>query len=283
MIAKVIVWAPDRGTAIRLAKRTLAATTVLGVGTNQEFLGRCLSHPGFLDKNYTTGFIENYRSDLFHYIEEDYERLAAQISLFLKYCADMERKISKNGAFRSIGSNFRIQSMDKSNVKGDHIIIGNKAFIVQYSPHRDDKFETVQVWQVQEEKITEKQKKRFLNKAGGALVQRYYSAMLGRENVRTMEISIVHAKVQRRGTAWDEWIEGDVTFQIDGAVKTEYLATEGDWRNRDDVAQIVWLHAPELCAGVKGVRRNLLAFAGRLDERSSGSAAELGITFLSWR
>lgn len=65
MIAKIIVWAPDRGAAIRLAKRVLAGTTVLGLCTNQAFLGRCLAHPGFLDKDYTTGFIEMYKEDLF--------------------------------------------------------------------------------------------------------------------------------------------------------------------------------------------------------------------------
>jgi acetyl/propionyl-CoA carboxylase alpha subunit len=277
MISKIVVWAPDRNAAIRLAKRILASTTVLGVGTNQEFLGRCLAHPGFLDKNYTTAFIETYKDDLFKSVEEDNERIAVQTSMFLKYCADMERKTSRNGAFSSISSKFRVQTMDRANVKADHITIGSRSYIVQYLPQRGDSTDVVQVWETHEQKVDDKAKGRFLNKAGGLLVHRYYAAMTPPAQVRTMDISIVHAALRRRGKVLEEWLEGDVTFQLDRAVKTVFVATEGDWHSRDDAAQVVWLHVPELCAGIKTTRRGLLTFAGRLDERSSGSAAKLGI------
>ena len=279
MIAKIVVWANDRGSAIRLAKRVLASTTVLGLGTNQEFLGRCLSHHGFLDKNYTTGFIERYKEDLFQSLEEDNERIAVQTSMFFKYCADKERRGNRNGgAFKSISSKFRVQSMDRTNVKADHITIGTKTYIVQYLPQRDDSTDIVQVWQTHDAvKVDDKAKGRFLNKAGGMLVHRYYSAMTPPpEGVRTMQVSIIKATLRRRGKVLDEWIEGDITFQLDGSIKTVFVATEGDWHSHDDTAQIVWLHVPELCAGIKSTRRGILTFAGRLDERSTGSAAELG-------
>lgn len=282
MIAKIVVWAPDRSSAIRLAKRVLAGTTVLGLGTNQEFLGRCLSHPGFLDKNYTTGFIEQYSEDLFRQSLEGDEKIAVQSSMVLKYCADMERKVSRNGsAFKSISSHFRVQTMDRANVKADHITVGHNSYIVQYLPSRSSGgVERVQVWRTpSEHKLDEATKKRFLNKSGGTLVHRYYEAMTPPTDGqhKTMEIGIVNVNMRRRGKGWDEWIEGDVTFQIDGTIKTIFIATEGDWRSRDDTPQVVWIHVPELCAGVKTTRRNLLTFAGRLDERSAGSAAELGI------
>ena len=276
MIAKIVVWAPDRHSAIRLAKRVLAQTTILGVVTNQEFLGRCLAHPRFLDKNYTTGFIETYSRELFAEVGEDNERTAIQTSMFLKYCADTERRNSRNGAFRSISSNFRVQTMDRANTKADHITIGSKSYMVQYLPQRGTT-DTVQVWEVQPLQVDEKAKGRFLNKAGGMLVHRYYAAMTPPGKVNTMEVSIVHSSLRRQGKLLEEWIEGDVTFQIDGVVKTVFLATEGDWHARDDTSQIVWIHVPDLCAGVKSTRRNLLTFAGRLDERTAGSAAELGI------
>ena len=276
MIAKIVVWAPDRGAAIRLAKRVLAGTTVVGVGTNQEFLGRCLSHPGFLDKNYTTGFIEKYFRDLITERDHDEELTAVQSSMFLKYCADKER--AKNGAFRSISSKFRIQSMDRANVKADHITIGGNAYIVSYLPQRIDT-DLIQVWKAQENTIDDKSKSKFLNKTGGALVHRYYASMTPPANPRTMDVSIVNATLRRRGNVADGWIEGEVQFQIDGVIKTVFVATEGDWHTRDDAAQIVWLHVPELSAGVKAAKRSLLTFAGRLDERSAGSAAELGIYF----
>ena len=281
MVAKIVVWGPDRLAAIRLAKRVLAGTTVLGLGTNQEFLGRCLAHPGFLDKNYTTGFIDSYAKDLFRQSLEGEERIAAQSSMVLKYCADMERKVSSNGsAFKSISSHFRIQSMDCANVKADHVTIGSNAYIVQYLPSRSSGgIETVQVWRTpMEHKVDDNTKNRFLNKSGGTLVHRYYEAMTpSTEGVKTMEITIIHADMRKQGKGWDQWIEGNVTFQLDGTIKTVFVATEGDWRSRDDASQMVWIHVPELCTGVKSTRRNLLTFAGRLDERSAGAASELGI------
>ena len=274
MIAKIVVWAIDRPSAIRLAKRVLANTTILGLGTNQEFLGRCLAHPGFLDKNYTTGFIERYREDLFREVGGENERIAVLTSGFLKYIADSERQV--NGAFRSISSKFRVQTMDRSSVKAEHITVGGKGYMVQYLPRRGEVTDTVQVWEIPEQKLDDKQKAKFLNKAGGALVHRYYNAMTIPANPRTMEISIVHANLRRQGKIPDQWIEANVTVQLDGAIKTVFVATEGDWHSRDDSPQTVWIHVPELCAGIKSVRRSSLTFAGRLDERTTGSAAELG-------
>jgi len=279
MIAKIVVWAEDRGAAIRLAKRVLASTTVLGLTTNQEFLGKCLGHPGFLDKNYTTGFIEMYKDDLFDKQGNvQNERLAVETSMFLKYCADLERRNSRNAPFKSISSKFRVQSMDRANVKADHITIGAKSYIVQYLPSREETADVVQVWEIQEPKLEDKAKSKFLNKSGGVLVHRYYSAISQPAKVTTMEVAIVSATLRKQGRLLDEWTEGDITFQVDGVLKTVYLAREGDWRSRDDSVNVVWIHRPDLCAGIKATRRNLLTFAGRLDERSSGSAAELGIS-----
>jgi acetyl/propionyl-CoA carboxylase alpha subunit len=282
MIAKIVVWAPDRHSAIRLAKRVLANTTVLGLGTNQEFLGRCLSHPGFLDKNYTTRFIEQYREDLFREEGlEDLERTAVETSMFLKYCADVERSAAGKlgqSAFNSIPSKFRVQTMDRTNVKADHITLAGKSFLVQYLPQRNGDGDTVQVWPVPTTNPLPSEGKKFLNKIGGALVARYYQAMTPPESgVRTFDVSIVHAALRRRGRVLEEWIEGDVAFQVDGSIKTVFVATEGDWRSRDDLSQTVWVHVPDLCAGIKSIRRNLLTFAGRLDERASGASSELGM------
>jgi len=282
MIAKIIVWSPDRPSAIRLAKRVLASTTVLGLGTNQEFLGRCLSHPGFLDKNYTTGFIEMYREDLFpdRGIEGDL-LVAMQSSLVFKYCAEKERE--RRGAFRSIGSKFRVQSMDKASVKTDHVTVNGRGYMVSYLPRRGETSDTVSVWQIEEHKDDDKTKAKFLNKNGGVLVHRYYSAMTPSSNCRTMEISIVHADLRKRGrSVMEEWIEGEMTFQIDRSVKKVFVATEGDWHAHDDSAQVLWIHSPEMCKGIKATRRSPLTFGGKLDERTTGSAAELGTSFLDF-
>lgn len=277
MIAKIVVWAPDRPAAIRLAKRVLAHTTILGLGTNQEFLGRCLAHAGFQDKNYTTGFIEMYKADLFPARDGgSEEQIAVLTSVWLKFVGEGERRV--RGAFRSVSSKFRVQRMDRASVKIDHVTVGGKGYSVQYVPQRGESTDTVHVWEIPEEKMDDTIKGKFLNKGGGVLVHRYYTAITPPAKLlHKMEVSIIHAELRRQGKINDQWIEGDVTFQIDGRVKTVFMATEGDWHTRDDTSQVVWIHAPELCAGIKAVKRSLLTFAGRLDERVTGSAAELGI------
>lgn len=61
MIAKLIVHDKDRVSAIRKMKYVLTHLKSLGVVTNQEFLAELISHPDFIQGNYTTHFInENF-------------------------------------------------------------------------------------------------------------------------------------------------------------------------------------------------------------------------------
>lgn len=57
MIAKIIVWAPNRQLAISEMARVLANSACIGVRTNQQFLQSCLLHPEFQNPSYTTSFI----------------------------------------------------------------------------------------------------------------------------------------------------------------------------------------------------------------------------------
>ena len=57
MLAKLIVHAPDRSSAIASAKRMLQSTPVLGVVTNTSFMHTCLDHPTFADGSYSTSLI----------------------------------------------------------------------------------------------------------------------------------------------------------------------------------------------------------------------------------
>ncbi len=58
MLAKVIVHAEDRAAAVRGLDRALAETTVLGVGTNIDFLRFVLSDPDVLAGRLDTGLLE---------------------------------------------------------------------------------------------------------------------------------------------------------------------------------------------------------------------------------
>jgi len=64
MIAKIVAYGEDRTAAIGRLQRALAATAVLGIGTNLEFLARVAAHPEFVSGAVDTGFVERHRAAL---------------------------------------------------------------------------------------------------------------------------------------------------------------------------------------------------------------------------
>jgi acetyl-CoA carboxylase biotin carboxylase subunit len=57
LLAKLIVWGPDRAAAIKRMREALDMYVVEGVKTNMSLLKDILQHPEFLSGNYTTGFL----------------------------------------------------------------------------------------------------------------------------------------------------------------------------------------------------------------------------------
>lgn len=64
MIAKLIVWGPDRLTAAKRMLRALSQYQVVGVQTNIEFLQLLFAHPAFLNEEFATNFIEQHQTSL---------------------------------------------------------------------------------------------------------------------------------------------------------------------------------------------------------------------------
>jgi acetyl-CoA/propionyl-CoA carboxylase, biotin carboxylase, biotin carboxyl carrier protein len=64
MLAKVIAWGDDRGTALRRLDAALAGTTILGVTTNITFLRALLAHPDVAVGRLDTGLIERHLEQL---------------------------------------------------------------------------------------------------------------------------------------------------------------------------------------------------------------------------
>jgi len=58
LIAKIIVWGPDRDTAIARMERSLAETKIEGVATTVEFQRRLLRNPRFLKGKLTTSMLD---------------------------------------------------------------------------------------------------------------------------------------------------------------------------------------------------------------------------------
>ncbi|WP_169568575.1 acetyl-CoA carboxylase biotin carboxylase subunit [Sneathiella limimaris] len=64
MIAKLIVWGPDRDAALRKLQNALSDYQVAGLTTNLEFLKKVATHSAFAEKDLDTSFIERFRNDL---------------------------------------------------------------------------------------------------------------------------------------------------------------------------------------------------------------------------
>ena len=68
MVAKIIVWAPNRLEAIRRMRRALEELTIDGVQTNAELMHQILYHPVFVRGNYTTAFLDEHLDTLLEWI-----------------------------------------------------------------------------------------------------------------------------------------------------------------------------------------------------------------------
>jgi 3-methylcrotonyl-CoA carboxylase alpha subunit len=64
MIAKLIVWGPDRATALRGLRTALNDYHIAGINTNIDFCKRCLENEDFQKGGVTTKFIEEHKESL---------------------------------------------------------------------------------------------------------------------------------------------------------------------------------------------------------------------------
>lgn len=64
LVAKLIVWAPTRLTAIRLMRRALEELMVEGPALNTDVLHQIMYHPQFIRASYNTSFMEEHLDEL---------------------------------------------------------------------------------------------------------------------------------------------------------------------------------------------------------------------------
>ncbi len=64
LIAKLIVWDSERATALRRLRGALAATEIVGLPNNVEFLKRVAHHPAYAAAEYDTRFVERHADAL---------------------------------------------------------------------------------------------------------------------------------------------------------------------------------------------------------------------------
>ncbi|WP_439651432.1 acetyl/propionyl/methylcrotonyl-CoA carboxylase subunit alpha [Photobacterium atrarenae] len=64
MLAKLIVWSPDRAGTIHQLSKALADYRMIGLATNIGYLQQVLNHPVFIQAAMTTHFIQDHQTDL---------------------------------------------------------------------------------------------------------------------------------------------------------------------------------------------------------------------------
>ncbi|MCX6124342.1 MAG: ATP-grasp domain-containing protein, partial [Proteobacteria bacterium] len=101
MVAKLIVWGPDRETAIRRLLRALSEFEIDGVPTTAKFHEAVLRHPQFLEGSFNTGFIEReaqYFKNCFSGIEEVYLDDAALLTAVVSLSQNANADLPLNSA-----------------------------------------------------------------------------------------------------------------------------------------------------------------------------------------
>lgn len=126
MIAKIVVWAPDRPSAIARMLRVLRFTQCVGIKTNHSFLQACLSHPKFSDIEYSTNFIpDNLETLLLNAytvdIAEERRKLSFVPSLLHREMAAASKE-SSSSRFSTITPGFRNQTFDIGSVSADVVV-----------------------------------------------------------------------------------------------------------------------------------------------------------------
>ncbi len=104
MLAKLIVHATDRDSAIALAIRALEETVILGCTTNAGFLARVLAHPDFQAGRVETGFIPAHAAALATRPLEDGERRVLLAAAALSNRDFLERVKAVPEPFASMGA-----------------------------------------------------------------------------------------------------------------------------------------------------------------------------------
>lgn len=149
MIAKIIVWALDRKTAIAKMLNVLRYTIIVGIKTNHLFLQACLLHDEFSMVDYTTNFIPDHidRLLLNPYIKDGrkwQEDTSFLPGIFSRCIASPAKHQSSHRPFSSIRTRFRNQPFDTSNRLREVVNISKRSFLITWSAGRSMPKDTFQ-------------------------------------------------------------------------------------------------------------------------------------------
>ncbi len=123
MIAKIVVWAPTRQSAISKMVKVLANSVCAGVKTNQLFLQACLSHKSFQDPAYTTSLIPTHLDSLLRNPHVNAARdMVSMLSLVPALLLRSGPASYTSRPFKHVHPDFRNQYFDPVNVSSTIIV-----------------------------------------------------------------------------------------------------------------------------------------------------------------
>jgi 3-methylcrotonyl-CoA carboxylase alpha subunit len=103
MIAKLIVWGPDRASAIARMARALGEYEIAGLKTNLDFLGRLMTSGPFTQADLDTGLIERDRA---HLLPEGVHLRPREVALAAAALVALEGRHAADNPF-SLGNGWR--------------------------------------------------------------------------------------------------------------------------------------------------------------------------------
>ena len=132
MLAKVIVWGPDRSSAARTLATTLARARIHGVETNRDLLVNVLRHPAFLAGNTDTAFFDRHDlATLARPLADERSRCISALAAALGQAADNRRRARVLGDLPSGWRNVAGAYQHKS------YTIGEQGYEISYRLGRD--------------------------------------------------------------------------------------------------------------------------------------------------
>ena len=265
MISKIVIWSPDRKSAIQKMIQVLKNTVCMGITTNQLFLQRVLSHSAFQMTDYTTAFIDKNKERLLEPLDIGPVLGVSAVVATLFHRASAAK--ARPSAFKTIPFSFRNQRKDKTaqlatylscdlKVLGHHEAVTTLVIDEGGGRHR--------ISLIQAEKApTTAEKKAYFNKSGGGLVNRYYSALKNDKFQVVENVQILKSATRNDGDS----LSGMLRVSIDGRAFNYFLARGP----HDELQTTIFIQCPAADILASYVLTNKLTWAGKLTERASGT------------